>query len=67
VTAFNSLQEFVERHRRRFVLTRAGCSTNFGIPDYRDVDGNWKQNSSLRDAGLARPQTARLDRFGYPI
>src|ERR1700730_1766575 len=25
------------------------------------------ESSSLRDTGLARPQTARLDRFGYPI
>ena len=36
------LQDFVERHRRLFVLTGAGCSTRSGIPDYRDADGNWK-------------------------
>jgi NAD-dependent SIR2 family protein deacetylase len=41
VTAFNSPQDFVDRHRRLFVLTGAGCSTNSGIPDYHDVDGNW--------------------------
>ena len=28
------LQEFVDRHRRLFVLTGAGCSTRSGIPDY---------------------------------
>ena len=37
------LQEFINRHQRLFVLTGAGCSTNSGIPDYRDADGNWKR------------------------
>jgi NAD-dependent SIR2 family protein deacetylase len=39
----NPLQDFVDRHQRLFVLTGAGCSTNSGIPDYRDTDGNWKR------------------------
>src|SRR5271163_4040026 len=43
MTAFNSLQDFVDRHQRLFVLTGAGCSTNSGIPDYRDAAGNWKR------------------------
>lgn len=38
-----SLQDFVDQHRRIFVLTGAGCSTSSGIPDYRDVNGNWKR------------------------
>jgi NAD-dependent SIR2 family protein deacetylase len=38
-----ALQAFVGRHRRLFVLTGAGCSTNSGIPDYRDADGSWKR------------------------
>jgi NAD-dependent SIR2 family protein deacetylase len=38
-----ALLEFVERHRRLFVLTGAGCSTGSGIPDYRDADGQWKR------------------------
>ncbi len=42
MTPLNGLQDFVERHRRLFVLTGAGCSTRSGIPDYRDADGNWK-------------------------
>jgi len=37
------LPDFVDRHRRLFVLTGAGVSTNSGIPDYRDTDGNWKR------------------------
>jgi NAD-dependent SIR2 family protein deacetylase len=43
MTQPDSLPEFVDRHRRIFVLTGAGCSTNSGIPDYRDADGNWKR------------------------
>jgi NAD-dependent SIR2 family protein deacetylase len=38
------LNEFVDRHRRLFVLTGAGCSTGSGIPDYRDADGEWKRS-----------------------
>ena len=37
------LEDFVDRHGLLFVLTGAGCSTNSGIPDYRDIDGNWKR------------------------
>jgi NAD-dependent SIR2 family protein deacetylase len=42
MTACGNLQDFVDRHRRLFVLTGAGCSTSSGIPDYRDADGKWK-------------------------
>ena len=38
-----NLGEFVERHPRLFVLTGAGCSTDSGIPDYRDHEGEWKR------------------------
>jgi NAD-dependent SIR2 family protein deacetylase len=43
MTEQRSLQEFVDRHRRLFILTGAGCSTSSGIPDYRDADGQWKR------------------------
>ncbi len=39
------LREFLERHPRLFVLTGAGVSTDSGIPDYRDADGDWKRAS----------------------
>jgi NAD-dependent SIR2 family protein deacetylase len=42
--AHQALRDFVERHRRLFVLTGAGCSTNSGIPDYRDHNGAWKRS-----------------------
>lgn len=37
------LRQFIEGHRRIFVLTGAGCSTASGIPDYRDDNGEWKR------------------------
>jgi len=37
------LREFIQQHSRLFVLTGAGCSTDSGIPDYRDADGEWKR------------------------
>jgi NAD-dependent SIR2 family protein deacetylase len=37
------LQHFIETHPRLFVLTGAGVSTDSGIPDYRDREGEWKR------------------------
>jgi len=42
------LVEFVRRHPRLLVLTGAGCSTQAGIPDYRDADGAWKRSAPMR-------------------
>ncbi|MES2312560.1 MAG: NAD-dependent protein deacetylase [Pseudomonadota bacterium] len=42
-TSTATLPEFVAAHPRLFVLTGAGCSTDSGIPDYRDANGGWKR------------------------
>jgi NAD-dependent SIR2 family protein deacetylase len=47
MTDCNSLQDFLDRHRRLFILTGAGCSTQSGIPDYRDADGKWKRRQPV--------------------
>jgi NAD-dependent SIR2 family protein deacetylase len=44
---FDSLSDFVERHPTLFVLTGAGCSTDSGIPDYRDAVGEWKRTPPI--------------------
>ena len=43
----NALIDFVDRHPRLFVLTGAGCSTDSGIPDYRDAAGGWKRRPPI--------------------
>ncbi len=47
-----SLVCFVREHQPLCVITGAGCSTDSGIFDYRDAEGNWK-----------RPQPVLLDEF----
>lgn len=65
------LQDFVERHRRLFVLTGAGCSTDSGIPDYRDLEGGWKRpppvtfQAFMGDAAVRRRYWAR-SLLGWP-
>ena len=46
------LGEFIDRHPRLFVLTGAGCSTDSGIPDYRDAEGNWKRSPPVNFAAF---------------
>src|SRR5690554_3082673 len=54
-----ALQRFVDRHARLFVLTGAGCSTESGIPDYRDADGAWKRKQPVMLQTFLRDELAR--------
>ena len=67
-----SLTEFATQHPRLLVLTGAGCSTEAGIPDYRDANGAWKRNEPMRfqlfvgDA-LARKRYWARSMLGWPV
>jgi NAD-dependent SIR2 family protein deacetylase len=43
----DALLSFLTRSRRLLVLTGAGCSTESGIPDYRDASGAWKHSAPV--------------------
>lgn len=53
------LQDFVTGHRRLFVLTGAGCSTESGIPDYRDAKGEWKRQKPVEFQPFMRDPVTR--------
>lgn len=47
-TQADALSEFLDRAGRVTVLTGAGCSTDSGIPDYRDAAGQWKHTPPVQ-------------------
>ncbi len=53
------LEDFLRRHRRVVVLTGAGCSTESGIPDYRDAAGGWKRSRPIQLREFLRDDHAR--------
>jgi NAD-dependent SIR2 family protein deacetylase len=55
----HALIGFVARYPRLFVLTGAGCSTDSGIPDYRDADGEWKRRAPIMFQAFVRNEFAR--------
>jgi len=42
-----AVAELMQGSRRLLVLTGAGCSTECGIPDYRDAQGAWKRKPPM--------------------
>ncbi len=70
--AVETLRDWLDAHRRIFVLTGAGISTPSGIPDYRGPDGLWKRNAPItyqafmRDASMRARYWARSF-VGWPV
>jgi NAD-dependent SIR2 family protein deacetylase len=59
LTTSADLVDFIAEHARLFVLTGAGCSTDSGIPDYRDVDGAWKRKPPVTFQAFTGDATTR--------
>jgi len=58
-SASDALARFLDRCPRLYVLTGAGCSTDSGIPDYRDGAGAWKRSRPMQWAEFAASEQAR--------
>ncbi|QEA12697.1 NAD-dependent protein deacetylase [Comamonas flocculans] len=54
-----ALAALLRRHPRLVVLTGAGCSTESGIPDYRDLQGQWKRPAPMSFQAFTREAAAR--------
>ncbi len=68
----DTLVAFLRGHRRLLVLTGAGISTESGIPDYRDVAGQWKQRQPVRHQDFLSQDAVRRrywarSMVGWPV
>ncbi len=53
------LARLLESSRRVLALTGAGCSTESGIPDYRDSGGGWKRSRPVQFGDFLRSEHVR--------
>jgi NAD-dependent SIR2 family protein deacetylase len=58
------LREFLDRSRSLFVLTGAGCSTQSGIPAYRDERGEWTRRQPVTWQAFSSDTLARQRYWG---
>ena len=70
--AADTLRDWLDAHRRIFVLTGAGISTPSGIPDYRGPDGVWKRNAPITYQAFMRNPAMRARYWarsfvGWPV
>lgn len=56
---FTELAAFVQQHRRLWVLTGAGVSTDSGIPAYRDRSGRWLRSDPIQHQDFVDSHAAR--------
>ncbi|HTV21289.1 MAG TPA: NAD-dependent protein deacetylase [Polyangiaceae bacterium] len=54
-----ALIDVLRRHRRWFVLTGAGVSTQSGIPAYRDEQGAWKHKAPIQFREFVQSEALR--------
>lgn len=65
--AHEALAAFIGRSRRLLVLTGAGCSTESGIPDYRDGHGEWKHARPVQLQDFLKDPRARQRYWGRSL
>ncbi|WP_317929979.1 NAD-dependent protein deacetylase [Halioxenophilus sp. WMMB6] len=53
------LQEFIDRNRNLLIITGAGCSTQSGIPAYRDREGRWLAREPIKHQAFVADLTTR--------
>ncbi|GAA3703859.1 NAD-dependent protein deacetylase [Oceanisphaera sediminis] len=61
------LVEFIRTHPRLLVLTGAGISTDSGIPDYRDQQGEWKRKQPVQHPDFMRCEHTRKRYWGRSL
>lgn len=67
-----SLREFIHANSPLLILTGAGVSTDSGIPDYRDSQGNWKrkqpvQHQDFMQSAATRQRYWARSLIGWPV
>ncbi|MGO1625939.1 MAG: NAD-dependent protein deacetylase [Halomonadaceae bacterium] len=50
---------FIQREKRLWVITGAGVSTDSGIPDYRDANGQWKRSAPVQHNDFMTSEAVR--------
>lgn len=63
----HALTEFIHNHPRLLVLTGAGISTDSGIPDYRDQNGEWKRKQPVQHPDFMRCEHTRKRYWGRSL
>lgn len=65
--AAEQLADFIRQHPRLTVLTGAGVSTDSGIPDYRDHNGQWKRKPPVDHREFMASAAARQRYWGRAL
>ena len=62
-----ALFEFIRQHPRLLILTGAGMSTDSGIPDYRDQQGQWKRKQPVQHGDFMQSELVRQRYWGRSL
>lgn len=63
----DALLRFIQQHPRLLLLTGAGISTDSGIPDYRDRNGEWKRKPPVQHEAFMREEAVRRRYWGRSL